>query len=250
MPLDSRRTGRVALVTGANKGIGLATARQLAERGPLVLLGSRNAERGAEAADQLAHQGLTVRPVTIDVTDGASVQDAAALIESEYGRLDILVNNAGLLVRRPAVEVTADAMRPEFETNVFGLVRVIHAMLPLLRTSTSARIVNVASDSATFANTTEQGTMFARSHESFVYSTTKAAVNMVTVKYANAFLDDPALAHIKINSVTPGYTATDLNGFRGTRTVEQGARVSVHWATVADDAETGGFFDENGHLPW
>ncbi|MBB1151727.1 MULTISPECIES: SDR family NAD(P)-dependent oxidoreductase [Amycolatopsis] len=238
----------IALVTGANKGVGLATARQLAERGLTVLLGSRDAERGASAAKELAEDGLSVRPVRIDITDDASVNDAAALVERDYGRLDVLVNNAGMLIRKPAVEVTADDMRPEFETNVFGLVRVIHAMLPLLRRSRSARIVNVASDSAMFAKTTEKGSMFARSHESFAYSATKTAVNMLTVKYANAFLDDPELAHIKINSVTPGYVATDLNNFNGVRTTEEGARASVHWATAG--AETGGFFDDEGRVAW
>ncbi|GAA4904669.1 NAD(P)-dependent dehydrogenase (short-subunit alcohol dehydrogenase family) [Nonomuraea thailandensis] len=243
-------TPAVALVTGANKGLGLATARQLAERGCTVLLGSRDPGRGLEAAAELTGAGLTARPVRIDVTDDASVTEAAAFIEREYGRLDVLVNNAGVLLRRPAREVSADDLRPEFETNVFGLVRVVHAMLPLLRRSPSPRIVNVSSDSATFANATEQGSMFARSHDSFAYSATKTAVNMLTVKYANAFLDDPDLAHIKINAVTPGYVATDLNGFKGVRSTEEGARAAVHWATIGDDGETGGFFGDQGRVSW
>ncbi|NLU71408.1 SDR family oxidoreductase [Streptomyces sp. HNM0575] len=243
-------TERIALVTGANKGVGLATARQLAERGHMVLLGSRNVERGVQAATELTQIGLSVRPLQIDVTDDLSVRNAAEFIGREHGRLDVLVNNAGMLVRKPAIEVSAEDMRQEFETNVFGLVRVIHAMLPLLRASSSARIVNVASDSAIFAKTTEKGSMFARSHESFAYSATKTAVNMLTVKYANAFLDDPDLAHVKINAVTPGYVATDLNDFKGVRSTEEGARASVHWATVGDDGETGGFFNEEGPLPW
>ncbi|MET9258626.1 SDR family NAD(P)-dependent oxidoreductase [Amycolatopsis sp. NPDC004079] len=240
----------IALVTGANKGIGLATARQLAERGLTVLLGARDTEKAASAAKKLAEEGLSLVPVRIDIADDASVRDAATLVEREYGWLDVLVNNAGMLIRKPAVEVTADDMRPEFETNVFGLVRVIHAMLPLLRRSRSARIVNVASDSAMFAKTTEPGSMFARSHESFVYSASKVAVNMLTVKYANAFRADPELAHIKVNAVTPGYVATDLNNFNGVRTAEEGARASVRWATVGDDAETGGFFDDEGRVAW
>jgi NAD(P)-dependent dehydrogenase (short-subunit alcohol dehydrogenase family) len=243
-------TATIALVTGANKGVGLATPRQLSERGLKVLLGSRDASRGAAAAAKLAESGTAVVPVTIDITDNASVEAAAARIDADHGRLDVLVNNAGMLVRRPAVDVTAEDMRPEFETNVFGLVRVTHAMLPLLRKSASPRIVNVSSDSAMFATTTEPGSMFARSHESFVYSATKTAVNMLTVKYANAFRDDPALAHIKVNAVTPGYTATDLNGFSGSRTIDEGARASVQWATVGDNGPSGGFFDENGPLTW
>lgn len=240
----------IALVTGANKGLGLATARQLAERGLTVLLGSRDAERGARAAAEIAAAGVTVRPVQIDITDDVSVRKAAEFIEAEYGRLDVLINNAGVLNRKPAIEVSADDMRLEFETNVFGLVRVIHAMLPLLRASSAARIVNISSDSAIFERATEQGSMFARSHESFAYSAAKTAVNMLTVKYANAFLDDPDLAHIKINAVTPGYVATDLNGFQGHRSTDEGARAPVYWATVGDDGETGGFFDENGRVPW
>ncbi|MEU4540842.1 SDR family oxidoreductase [Streptosporangium sp. NPDC023825] len=240
----------IALVTGANKGVGLATARQLAERGLTVLLGSRDAGRGARAAGELAEAGITVRPVRIDVTDDASVGGAAEFIGREYGRLDVLVNNSGMLVRRQATEVSADDMRQEFETNVFGTVRVIHAMLPLLRRSPAARIVNVSSDSAVFAKATEKGSMFARSHDSFAYSATKTAVNMLTVKYANAFLDDPELAHVKINAVTPGYVATDLNGFSGVRSTDEGARASVYWATVGDDGETGGFFDDQGRMPW
>lgn len=176
--------------------------------------------------------------------------EAAAFVDREYGRLDVLVNNAGVLVRRPGTEVSAADLRPEFETNVYGMVRVVHAMLPLLRRSRSPRIVNVSSDSATFANATKQGSMFARSHESFAYSATKAALNMLTVKYANAFLDDPELAHVKINAVTPGYVATDLNGFKGVRSPDEGARAAVRWAMVGDDGETGGFFDENGRVPW
>lgn len=242
--------GTIALVTGANKGLGLATARQLAERGMTVLLGSRDADRGARAAAELAEAGLAVRPLEIDITDDGSVARAAEFIDREYGRLDVLVNNAGVLVRKPALEMSADDMRPEFETNVFGTVRVIHTMLPLLRKSPAARVVNVSSDSAMFAKTTEPGSMFARSHESFAYSATKTALNMLTVKYANAFLDDPDLAHIKINAVTPGYTATDLNGFNGVRTTEEGARAAVQWATAPADAPTGHFFDDEGPLPW
>ena len=241
---------RIALVTGANKGVGLATARQLAERGLTVLLGSRDPDRGAAAVADLGRQGVDVRPLNIDIADDASVRAAAWQIESDHGRLDVLVNNAGVLSRRPAVEVTPTDMCAEFETNVFGLVRVIHAMLPLLRRSAAARVVNVSSDSASFSYATQPGSMFAASDESLVYSATKAAVNMLTVKYANAFSSDPDLAHIKVNSVTPGYTATDLNGFRGTKTTEQGAMAAVRWATVGDEGETGGFFDDAGRVPW
>lgn len=246
----NRRTAPVALVTGANKGIGLATSRLLGERGIVVLMGSRDLERGVSAVESLVRDGLDARLMPVDVADDASVEAAASRVDAEFGRLDILVNNAGALVRRPAVEVTGPDMRSELETNVVGLVRVMHAMLPLLRRAEAPRVVNLSSDSASFALTTLEGSMFASSHESFVYSATKAAVNMLTVKYAQALRDDPRLSHVLVNAVTPGYTATDLNGFRGAKTAEQGARAVVRWATVGPEATTGGFFDEHGPVPW
>jgi NAD(P)-dependent dehydrogenase (short-subunit alcohol dehydrogenase family) len=241
---------RIALVTGANKGIGLATARQLAENGLLVLLGSRDPDRGARAAADLGAEGITVHPIVIDVTNDASVQHAADYIAGEFGRLDSLVNNAGVLIRKHALEVSAADARPEFDTNVFGTIRVIHAMLPLLCKSATPRIINVSSGSATFANTTDTDTMFARSHESLIYSATKVAVNMLTVKYANAFRDNPETSHIKINAVTPGYVATDLNAFKGVRSTEQGAQAAVYWATIGADGASGGFFDDRGSVAW
>jgi len=243
-------TARIILVTGANKGIGLATVRSLAEQGATVLLGSRSAERGVAAARELSASGLAVHPLQLDVTNDDSVARAAEVIRSAYGRLDALVNNAGVLVRKPAIEVTPADARTEFEANVYGLIRVIHAMLPLLRRAPAPRIVNVSSDSAMFSKATEPGSMFARSHDSLVYSASKAAVNMLTVKYANAFRDDPELVHVKINAVTPGYVATDLNGFRGVRSTEEGARASAYWATVDEGAPTGGFFDDQGRVAW
>jgi NAD(P)-dependent dehydrogenase (short-subunit alcohol dehydrogenase family) len=240
----------VALVTGANKGIGVATARQLAEHGMTVLLGSRDLSQGEAAAQPMLDSGLSVRPVQVDVTDEDSVRSLADLIARDYGRLDVLVNNAGMLIRKDALEVGADDMRPEFETNLFGLVRMINGLLPLLQKSDAPRIVNVSSDSSMFSRATQAGTTFAKSHESFVYSASKAAINMVTVKYANAFLDHDDLKHIKINAVTPGYTATDLNGFKGMRSVAEGARASVIYATIDADGPTGRFFNDEGALPW
>jgi NAD(P)-dependent dehydrogenase (short-subunit alcohol dehydrogenase family) len=191
-----------------------------------------------------------VHSIVIDVTNDVSVRHAADYIAGEFGRLDSLVNNAGVLIRKDALEVSAADARSEFDTNVFGTIRVIHAMLPLLRKSATPRIVNVSSGSATFANTTDTATMFARSHESLIYSATKVAVNMLTVKYANAFRGNPDTAHFKINAVTPGYVATDLNAFRGVRSTDQGAQAAVHWATVGNDAASGGFFDDRGAVAW
>lgn len=159
-------------------------------------------------------------------------------------------NNTGVLIRKDAVEVGPDDMRAEFETNVFGLVRVINMLLPHITKSAAPRIVNVSSDSSMFSRATQTGSLFARSHESFAYSASKAAVNMLTVKYANAFLDRDDLKHIKINAVTPGYTATDLNRHLGVKSVDEGARASVVYATIGDDWPTGRFFNDEGPVPW
>ncbi|MEV6609641.1 SDR family oxidoreductase [Kutzneria sp. NPDC051319] len=245
-----RMSTTIALVTGANKGIGLATARQLAELGMTVHLGSRDLSRGVRAAEQLAAQGVVVHPLGIDIADDASVRKAADFLQAEHGRLDVLVNNAGTLARKAALTITADDLRPEFETNVFGLVRVIHTMLPLLRRSDAARVVNLSSTSAVFTHTADPSTMFAQSDDSFAYAASKAAVTMLTLKYANAFRADPALAHAKVNAVTPGYVATDLNAFQGVRTTEEGARASVRLATLGPDGPSGGFFDDQGPVPW
>lgn len=240
----------IALVTGANRGIGLATAQALAGRGMTVLLGSRDLARGQDVAAPLQDAGLDVRAIRVDVTDDASVRALARRIDADHGWLDVLVNNAGLLVRRDALQVTAEGMQAEFDTNVFGLVRMVHALIPLLRRSTSPRIVNLSSDSSMFAHTADPGSVFARSHESFVYAATKAAVNMLTLKYANAFAESDGLQHVKINAVTPGYTATDLNDHKGVRTVQEGARAAVIYATIGDDGPSGRLFDDEGELPW
>lgn len=240
----------VALVTGANKGLGLATARQLAERGATVLVGSRDLDRGETAAGTLRADGLPATVVQLDVTDGASVQRAADTVTGEYGRLDILVNNAGILVDAPALATTVDDMRSTFETNVFGVVTVTNTMLPLLRASTTPRIVNIASTAASMTLSTEPAAMVGDSDRIMAYAPSKAAVNMLTVQYARAFQRDPRYSHIKINSVTPGHIATDLNAHGSPRTAQQAAMVVIRLATLADDGPSGGFFNEAGVVPW
>ncbi|TDD11377.1 SDR family NAD(P)-dependent oxidoreductase [Nonomuraea deserti] len=231
------------LITGANKGLGFETARRLIEAGHTVYVGSRNAERGRLAAERLG-----ARSVLLDVTDDGSVAAAAKTIEAEGG-LDVLVNNAGIEGRTPdggvlgAADVTADMMRTLFETNVFGVVRVTHAFLPLLRRSAAPVIVNVSSGLASLAGVTAQGTP-AHAYPGVAYPASKTAVNMITVQYAKAF---PGM---RINAVEPGYTATDLNGHTGTQTVEEGAEIIVRMAQVGPDGPTGGYFDVSGTLPW
>ncbi|MFI6656557.1 SDR family NAD(P)-dependent oxidoreductase [Streptomyces sp. NPDC050523] len=231
------------LITGANKGIGYETARRLVAAGHTVYVGARDAERGRRAAERLG-----ARFVLLDVTDDATVDAAAKTVEADGG-LDVLINNAGIETRVegnavPTAEtVTADQMRNTFETNVFGVVRVLHAFLPLLRRSAAPVVVNVSSGLASLAHLSDPDHP-AHFYPGIAYPTSKTAVNMLTVQYAKAF---PAM---RINAVEPGFTKTDLNGNTGIQTVEEGAEIIVRMAQVAADGPTGGFFDVNGPLPW
>ncbi|WP_330302262.1 MULTISPECIES: SDR family NAD(P)-dependent oxidoreductase [unclassified Streptomyces] len=231
------------LITGANKGLGFETARQLIEAGHTVYIGSRDPERGRRAAEQLG-----ARLVVLDVTDDASVAAAAKTIEADGG-LDVLVNNAGVEGRGEgntvvgAADVTADMMRSVFETNVFGVVRVTHAFLPLLRRSAAPVVVNVSSGLGSMALVTAPDTP-TYAYPGLAYPASKTTVNMITAQYAKAF---PAM---RINAVEPGYTATDLNGRTGTQTVAEGAEIIVRMARTGPDGPTGGYFDASGPVPW
>ncbi|NEB77776.1 SDR family NAD(P)-dependent oxidoreductase [Streptomyces sp. SID14478] len=231
------------LITGANKGLGHETARRLLAAGHTVYVGSRDAERGRAAAAELG-----ARHVVIDITDEDSVRAAAAGIEADGG-LDVLVNNAGIegraagnTVVAPADE-TVDTLRPLFETNVFGTLRVTHAFLPLLRRSAAPVIVNVSSGLGSMALVTDP-TAPAHGYPGIAYPASKTAVNMLTVQYAKAFPE------IRINSVEPGFTKTDLNGNTGVQTVEEGAEIIVRMAQIGPDGPTGGYFDAQGPLAW
>ncbi|MFG2166920.1 SDR family oxidoreductase [Micromonospora chersina] len=248
-------TTTIALITGANKGIGLATARQLGARGMTVLVGARDAARGREAADKLRAEGVDARSVPLEVTDAASVAAAAELVEREYGHLDVLVNNAGIIRADGAglpSQTTLDTLREVYETNVFGVVAVTNALLPLLRRAPAARIVNVSSEVGSIAVMTDpEGALFALT--SIPYPSSKTALNMVTAMYAKELRDTP----IKVNAANPGYCATDLNHHSGFRTPEEGAEVSVHLATLPADAPSGLLWGYQmdagggyGVLPW
>lgn len=235
----------VALVTGANRGLGRETARQLADLGMTILAGSRNPGRPGEAT-----AGTGTRPLRLDVTDRASLRAAAEEIGHAYGRLDVLVNNAGISVAVPAAETDGTALRQVLDVNVIGALDTIRVFLPLLRRSAAPRIVNVSSATASLT-LTAAGTDFGGDAASrLAYSTSKAALNMLTVQYANAFRLDPGLSRIRINAATPGYIATDMNDHRGTRTVEEGARVIIRLATLPADGPAGGFFNDRGAVPW
>lgn len=234
----------VALVTGANKGIGKETVRQLGRLGHTVLLGARDAGRGQAAVDELTSAGLDVRFLRIDVTDAESVAAAAKTIEEDYGVLDILVNNAGIILGwgLPS-ETSTSEVADTYATNVFGVVTVTNAMLPLLRRSTAGRIVNVSSE---LGSLTRQLSPQGLRSPLLAHSTSKTALNGVTAAYALELRDTP----IKVNAVNPGYCATDLNNHAGVLPAAEGAAVSVHAATLADDGPTGVFFTDGGVLPW
>ncbi|SDV50641.1 SDR family NAD(P)-dependent oxidoreductase [Chitinasiproducens palmae] len=238
---------RIALVTGANKGIGLEIARQLAQAGVLVLIGARDAARAQTAVRHLASDGLAVQPVIIDLVDHASIAAAAAAIRAAHGRLDILVNNAGIVDKDDGAPTVAspDAVRRILETNFIGTLAVTQAMLPLLRQSAFARIVNLSSSLGSLAlNGDPESPYYAA--RLIGYNASKAAVNMLTVQLAEELKD----TSIVVNSVSPGYVRTDLTGHNGAMSAEEGARLPVEYALLGADAVSGRFVEPNGATPW
>ena len=243
---------QIALITGANRGIGYETARLLTDRGMTVLLGARSPELGQTAAAELG-----VEFIRIDVTDEVSIREAAAQIEARFGRLDVLVNNAGIALAdgdwSPSTTTLA-TMRAVYETNVFGVVAVTNTMLPLLRKAPAARIVNVSSEVGSIAQAAHPDSPLAKLI-SIPYPSSKTALNMITVQYAKELLDTP----IKVNAANPGYCSTDLNGHSGFRSATQGAEISVHLATLPEHGPTGQLWgnlwtvgdpEASGVLPW
>jgi len=226
----------ITLITGANKGLGHETARRLLAAGHDVWVGARDARRGQEAAEELG-----ARFVQLDVTDDASVEAAAKALREQAARLDVLINNAGIAARISAEDVTAADMQRIFETNVFGIVRVTHAFLPLLRESEAPSVINVSSGVGSFHTMTETEW---KQFGTVAYCSSKSAVTMLTVQYANGLPD------IRFNAVDPGYTATDLNGRSGTQTLEEGTDAIVRLATLGAETPTGTFTDRNGIVPW
>ena len=244
--MNNSTSNRIALVTGGNKGLGLEIARQLGRAGLTVLIGARDQARGCDAEKTLKSEGLDARWVSLDVTQAGSIDAAAQTIEQEFGRLDVLVNNAGIaLSAAPPSEETLETLRRTFETNLFGTFAVTRAMLPLLKKSEAGRIVNMTSDLASLTLAGDPKSQF-YAINAFAYSASKTANNALTVSFAKEL----AGTKVKINAVTPGYVATDLNHFQGPRTVEEGAREPVRLALLGDDGPSGGFTDENGTLPW
>ena len=239
---------RIALVTGAGKGIGLETVRQLAQAGVHVLLAARDAAKAAAAAEPLRQQGLAVEPLALEVGSADSIASAVRAVEARHGRLDILINNAGVLIDDPALKASGQSLetwRRTFDTNVFGLIAVTQAFLPLLRRSSAGRIVNLSSILGSIAL---HGTPGSPIHGVLVpaYNVSKSAVNAYTAQLAVEFAGTP----LKINAAHPGHVKTDMGGPGATMEIVDGARTSVQLALLPADGPSGGFFHLGETLPW
>jgi len=241
-------SGKIALVTGANKGIGFEIAGRIARAGATVLLGARNESAGAASAAVLADAGLAVKYIAIDVTDRDSIAAAASAIAADVGRLDILVNNAGISAAasgdgRPSV-ASYDAVERVLRTNFMGALAVSQAVLPLLRKARAGRIVNVSSGLGSLTQMSDPTGAFS-DIQLIGYSASKAALNMLTVRLAHELRDTT----ITVHSVDPGYTATDLNGRRGHQSIAEGAAEAIRVA-LGHGVPTGTFTDRNGAVAW
>lgn len=238
------------LITGANKGLGLEAARRLGEMGWTVFLGSRDVGRGQAAVDKLTADGANVILVPLDVTSDESVAAALGLVQEHTDRLDVLINNAGAPghMVTPA-EATAEEIHGVYDTNVYGPVRVTHAFLPLLRAAENPRVVMVSSGGGSFSVVTDPAQQVSKMHE-LAYTSSKAALNMITVRYAQA------IPEVKFNLLTPGevvnkkFTATDMNGHRGQLTVTEGTDPFIELATLDADGPSGIFIDRLGPVAW
>ena len=239
---------KVALVTGANKGIGFEISRNLASAGCTVLLGARDVGRGQQAVQQLALAGLDdVYVIEIDVTKQETISAAARVIEERYGRLDVLLNNAGVNLRGDGLPGAADVgvVQEILDTNFFGALRVAQTMLPLLRKSAAGRIVNISSGLGSLTFNSDPART-GRGVKLIGYNASKAALNMLTVHLAHELQD----TKIKVNSANPGYTKTDLNNNQGTQPVEVGAIEATRLALLEESGSTGGSFSKDGPDPW
>lgn len=240
-------TKKIALVTGANKGIGFEISRQLAEAGATVLMGARDLQRGQAAANALARAGLAVEAIEIDLDKEETITAAAAAIVARRGRLDILVNNAGIVDAQdgPPTVATTAAARRLMETNFLGTLAVTQAMLPLLKQSKAGRIVNL---STTLGSLSVNGDPTSPYYEARLigYNASKAALNMLTVQLAAELKNTP----IVVNSVAPGYVQTDLTGGNGYMTPAEGARLPVEYALLGAEAVSGAFVAPEGTVAW
>jgi NAD(P)-dependent dehydrogenase (short-subunit alcohol dehydrogenase family) len=240
-------SNRIALVTGANKGIGLEIARQLAQARVFVIIGARDPERARAAVENLSSQGLAAQSVPIDLNDQASIAAAAQTISAQHDRLDILVNNAGIVDAEdgPPTASSPEAARRIMDTNFIGTLAVTQAMLPLLRRSPAGRIVNLSSSLGSLTLNGDPSSPY-YSARLIGYNASKAALNMLTVQLSAELRDTP----IVVNSVSPGYVKTDLTGHNGFMTPEEGAKLPVEYALLEGDAVSGRFTEPGGETPW
>jgi len=241
---------KVALITGANKGIGLETARQLGKLGVTVLVGSRVLARGEEAAEVLRGIGVDARAIKLDVLDPADYGAVAEAIGKEFGRLDILINNAGVLLDpdRPnnhTSTTTQEVLRDTFDTNFFAVVALTQALLPLLRKSEAGRIVNLSSILGSLTLHATKGS-YVYDAKTFAYDTSKAALNSFTIHLAHEL----AGTKIKVNSAHPGWVKTEMGGAGAVMELADGAKTSVQLATLGEDGPSGGYFHMGESLPW
>ncbi len=241
---------KIALVTGGNKGIGLETGRQLGKLGFAVLLGARDVPKGEAAAKLLRADGIDARAVKLDVTKADDIAAVARMVESKFGRLDVLVNNAGVMLEKGWTQNTTSAtdlekLRATFDANVFGVVAVTNALLPMLRKAEAARIVNVSSilGSVSYQATPGSPTYGTKL---LAYNASKAALNMFTIHLAHELRG----TKIKVNSAHPGWVKTDLGGSAAPMSAADGAKTEVELATLPADGPTGGFFHMGEAIPW
>ncbi len=238
---------KIVLITGANKGIGFETARQLGKQGYTILVGARDESICLSAVEKLKGYGFDADFIEIDATNTETIKTAVEKVGEKYGRLDVLVNNAGIALdssEKPS-EVSMDLLRKTFDTNFFGVIAITQAFLPLIKKSENGRIVNVSSGLGSLTQHSDPSWDF-YNVKPLAYNSSKTALNAFTVTLAHELKD----TNIKVNSADPGYTATDLNGNSGTKTVAEGASVITDLATLGADGATGSYFDDQGVLPW
>src|SRR5271168_456573 len=239
---------KIALVTGANKGIGLETARQLAQGGVHVVLAARDGAKGAAAAKELKGEGLDVEALVLDVSDPASIASAVEEVGAKHGRLDILINNAGIGIDNPAKKVSGQTMetwRKTFDTNVFGLIAVTQGFLPLLAKSEAGRIVNLTSILASLTLHADPKSPI-YNYKVPAYNVSKTAVNAWTVQLAYELRD----TNIKVNAVHPGHVKTDMGGAAAPMEIVDGAKTGVAMALIGPDGPNGSYTHLGRTLPW
>ena len=240
---------KIALITGANKGIGLETARQLGQQNTTVLLGARDSRKGETAAEKLRKEGIDAHSIVIDVSDPESIRKAAIQVERDFGRLDILINNAGVMTDERTKKVSEQSLetwRETFATNLFGLIATTNAFLPLLRKSEAGRIVNLSSILGSIEFHAKPGSPIYESKDTPAYNVSKAAVNAYTVQLAHELKD----TKIKVNAAHPGWVKTEMGGAGATMELSDGAKTSVALATLGEDGANGTFTHMGETLPW